>query len=756
MHRSLLAALVALSVTPHAEEWRYWTWTGEARMGAISGRTAWFATSGGVLEWNLDANTSRLYQKNDGLVSTDLISIVAQSDGSIWTVSEKGDLSVKRPDQNSWESRGTYSAKPSPWTFTPRAMAIHREGGTGREVLVMGGPKGLTFFPTDGTIALDWTDQFGSLGKREVRSISLSGDTLWVGLLGGLARIVPPWDSLGNNRAFIADPKRWTTLLRSPDSAAYVPYDALFPSSTGMTWQPMFTFASDGLLLSQEVLWWKGTAYTSTGIPDALGNSSISPVHALDIGSELLVSSSNSGVNVFSKGPMLLGADRTFRFPPRPANSFPGPPPPRIVADPEGRITSWGENRILSWNRGRNDWKQVGNSALFDSTLGIGSFLAVQAADMNTLATGPDHSVWVGFWGVGVWGARPLEPGSDSLVWKRWAASNSCLEPVRLGDAGLADYVTVNAIGSDASSVWGVLYNERENSDTTILFQAPTSVSDSLRCWKFEGAARVFHSGILIGSDKIWVASQKYLTILNRPTASSPVATRIRRRSGDFRRLTRLDLGGRSVVAAMSPGELQIIPEDRPDTTLASSIHQASPIAARQEWRSLALDGLGQIWAAGAEGIDILAVEQGASGWEMRKVREITTADGLPSNNVYSLAVDPKTGSVAVSTDAGIGFWASPYRSLPATLETKKARVWPNPLRTRSNRELVVDGATSTSEFYLLAADGSLVLHLGPEQQTGGYFRWAVPTPDQLRPGVYRWILKDGKKKVGGPLLIAE
>jgi len=756
MHRSLLAALVALSVTPHAEEWRYWTWTGEARMGAISGRTAWFATSGGVLEWNLDANTSRLYQRNDGLVSTNLISIVAQGDGSIWTVSENGDLAVKRPDQTSWESRGTYSAKPSPWTFTPRAMAIHRDGGSGREVLVMGGPKGLTFFPTDGTIALDWTDQFGSLGKREVRSIAISGDTVWVGLLGALARIVPPWDSLGNNRAFMADPKRWTTIAKSPDSLAYVPYDALYPTSAGMAWQPTFTFGSRDILLSQDILWWKGGPYTTSGIPDALGNTGIYAVHALDIGSELLVSSSNTTASVLSKGPMLLTADRTFRFPPRPANSFPGPPPSRIVTDPEGRITAWGDNRILTWNRRLNDWKQVGDNTLFASTPVAGTHLAAQAADMNTLANGPDHSIWIGFWGEGVWGARPIEPGSDSLAWTRWSTANSCLEPVRLGEADVANYVTVNSIASDASSVWGVLYNQRESSDSTLLFQAPANSSDSLRCWKFDGAASVFHSGLLVRPDRIWVGSQKYLTILNRPSANTSIATRVRRKSGDFRRLTRIDLAGQSVVIAMSPGELQVIPESKIDTVLVSSLRQASPITARQEWRSMAVDGLGQIWVAGSEGIDILALEQGASGWEIRKVREITTVDGLPSNNVFSLAVDPLTGSAAVTTDAGIGLWASPYRSLPTTLETKKARVWPNPLRTRSNRELVVDGATSTSEFYLLAADGSLVLHLGPEQQSGGYFRWAVPTPDQLRPGVYRWILKDGKKTVGGPLLVAE
>lgn len=170
----------------------------------------------------------------------------------------------------------------------------------------------------------------------------------------------------------------------------------------------------------------------------------------------------------------------------------------------------------------------------------------------------------------------------------------------------------------------------------------------------------------------------------------------------------------------------------------------------------MAIDGLGQLWMGGSQGIDIVSIQETMNGIEFQKVRSITVEDGLPSNLVYDISIDAASGSALVATDKGLGLWTSPFRPLADRLDKKKARVYPNPLRTRSHTELVVDGATATSDFYLHAADGSLVVHLGPTQQSGGYFRWSIPGTDKLRPGVYRWTLKDANTKVGGPLLVAE
>lgn len=189
---------------------------------------------------------------------------------------------------------------------------------------------------------------------------------------------------------------------------------------------------------------------------------------------------------------------------------------------------------------------------------------------------------------------------------------------------------------------------------------------------------------------------------------------------------------------------------------VVNSLLQKPPLASRQEGKRMAIDGLGHIWVAGIEGIDILSIQPGETSYEFRKVREVGFADGLPSNLVYGISIEPSTGMVLVTTDRGIGLWSSPFRPLSDRLDTKKARVYPNPLRTRTHGELVVDGATASSHFYLHAADGSLVVHLGPSEQAGGYFRWRLPGHDRLRPGVYRWTLKDANSKVGGPLLIAE
>lgn len=753
MNRSLLAALVALPVLAYADEWRYWTWPDEARMAAVTGRTAWFATSGGVFEWNLEANTSRLHQRNDGLPSTNLVSIVAQGDGSVWTLSGTGELAVRRPDKSLWEAKGTYAAKPNPWTFSPRVMAIHRNHRSGREVLVMGGAKGLTFFPADSGVALDWVDQFGSLGKREVRSIHLSGDTVWVGLMGGLARIVPPWDSLGNNRAFVADPKRWTILAQS---AATDAYDALFPTPGGMTWQGAFTFGSTEILLSQGALFWKGRGFTSTGLEHRTGNSQLYPAHALEISDGLLVSSavSDPSSRVVSKGPLFLKADGTFRTPPMPSNGFPGTPPVAATIESSGRITAWSENQVLSRERRQTQWNSPWDNALSSTIMVAGNDFATIDQNLDNFQRGQDGSIWVGFWGMGLWGSQK-GPGSDSLRWKHWMPSNSCLEGADPKNPDLDNYPIILSVAWTPSEVWAIQGNVNITMDSLVLIRASNSTDSGLSCWKFQSSTNFTHHLLPMGED-LWIASPKGLITLSKPKPSDKAASRKSFLGGDFRRLASISLDGQEMVLAMGPSELSLFSSQRPATVLASTLKQSNPIPVRQDWKVIAVDGLGQIWAAGALGIDLLALEMGTDGWSFRKIREITTQDGLPSDNIRSIDVDPTSGNVVVATDMGLGHWASPFRPLPARLETRKSRVWPNPYRTRSHKELVVDGATETSEFFLHAADGSLVLHLGPEAQIGGYFRWATPTTDRLRPGVYRWTLKDGTRTVGGPLLIAE
>ncbi len=51
-------------------------------------------------------------------------------------------------------------------------------------------------------------------------------------------------------------------------------------------------------------------------------------------------------------------------------------------------------------------------------------------------------------------------------------------------------------------------------------------------------------------------------------------------------------------------------------------------------------------------------MQAGPKGYEFRKVREVGVADGLPSNLVYGISIEPSTGMVLVTTDRGIGLWS--------------------------------------------------------------------------------------------------
>lgn len=750
MIRTSLAALVALSMSVSAGEWRYWTWPGQAQMAASTGRTAWFATTGGVFEWNLDANTTRLHQRSDGLPTTDIASILTQKNGSVWAIAQNGMLAVKRPNEPTWQARGTYSAQPSPWSFNPRVAVMHRNARTGREILVLGGPKGLTFFPTDTTFALDWTDQFASLGKREVRAISIDGDTLWVGLMGGMVRIVPPWDSLGNNRAFISDPKRWTVLASSETTDDY---SALFPVPGAMTWQPNYTFGAKTVLLNKDSLFWNGKFFNTMPNRNKFGSNWISAVHAYDNGTELLVSSmiKSPQFEGDGHGPFVITSAGEFRTPPIPSNGLSVPPPPVAVIRQGMDLTIWSSNQVLSWRRDQPEWKAPWKGA-FESTIDIKmNFYLTDNPDMNTFARGSDGSIWAGGWGPGLWGALPT-PGTDSLTWKNWNHTNSCLEGAGTSPS-LQSYITINSLVATDSAVWGATY--RLAGDSAQLFSVPLD-GKSIKCWKFANP-NTYNSDVHVGADRIWIATHDGLRSFRRPNANTTRLQEISKLPGDFRRVKPIVLDGTTYLVALQPTSLSLVlPLPNKDSVVVNSLLQKPPLASRQEGKRMAIDGLGHLWVAGIEGIDILSIQPGERSYEFRKVREVGIADGMPSNLVYGITMEPSTGMVLVTTDRGIGLWNSPYRPLSDRLDSKKARVYPNPLRTRTHGELVVDGATASSHFYLHAADGSLVVHLGPSEQAGGYFRWRLPGHDRLRPGVYRWTLKDANSKMGGPLLIAE
>jgi len=109
-----------------------------------------------------------------------------------------------------------------------------------------------------------------------------------------------------------------------------------------------------------------------------------------------------------------------------------------------------------------------------------------------------------------------------------------------------------------------------------------------------------------------------------------------------------------------------------------------------------------------------------------------------------------------IATASGLSIWTSPYRPVPVRLSKSTIKVYPNPVRLRQNQTLFVDGATANANFDLVAADGTLVLHVDHSKSTDGLFQIQLPATSKLRPGVYYWSLKDSRNSAHGPLLVGE
>jgi len=276
--------------------------------------------------------------------------------------------------------------------------------------------------------------------------------------------------------------------------------------------------------------------------------------------------------------------------------------------------------------------------------------------------------------------------------------------------------------------------------------------------------------------DTLWLGSAAGLVRVPSPKMTYPPtlatqATYVKPSdeiSPNLFRLAKTSFQGKDWIVGAAQGRLTLYPTqggwgNHARTDLITSSSSAPTL--NQDYYALAIDAQGQIWAGGKDGIDIvqlIAPEVDSLPPSFRQVQRITIADGLLDNTIYDFDLEVPTGKALIASPHGVALWSSPFRPLAVKLAKAGVRVYPNPVRLRdhqggpADKTLIVDGATADSQLDLLAADGTLVMHLDQSQQVGGRFQAELPAPSKLRPGLYFWSLKDKHGSVRGPLLISE
>ncbi len=747
-------------------DWKVWAPTHDARMAVVLENTAWVATGGGVMEWDLKAEASiasRMHSRRDGLPTMDFASMVLDSQKTLWAIGSDGRIGYRPLGASAWQSANSYASQG--WNFTPRAALYWKN------FLVLGTDKGLSLYSIRSMSAEDNVKSFGSMSGTVTAVMVTPGakskpDTLWVSLdAGALYYATPDWDSVGKPGHFLADPSKWTLATNYGISS---PFFTLIRDSSGVRlgdsrfeWSDL----SGKLNIRWDTISWNGNI---PRVPTA--------VHATATGGNLVVSTTTGGAKLV--GPE--GIQQTAS----PDGSFPDNPPVNVGRKPDGTWQARYYNRVLSY--GASGWTSdtvrfTDDDGTFTATWAVGEDIGRLR---QALAFGPGGETFVSSWNNSI-GTKTLGGYYVSNSKGQWthfvsSPSDTCLSFTE------TNYVQNGAAMLTARSfergTWmSTLHHTRKG---RVLFVEPGG-KNLPTCFDIPidnlgSNINVLVYDFLPIGDTLWMGTNIGLArvVSPRPNrAPVTVATDYFKPANgtlmDLQRLVRTEISGSPWIVGSSNGRLAMFPASGSwwidDTTRSTSLvlsdSSAGSASMNQNYVSLAVDAQGQIWAAGEKGIDIVQIdppEIAGRAPSFRHVRRVTTADGLPDNQVWDMELDVSTGKAMVATPSAVALWTSPYRPIAPKLVKSRIQVWPNPVRLRQmgdNPTLFVDGATPGSRFDLLAADGTLVMHMDAWQQTGGLFQVKLPDAKnlgKLRPGLYFWSVKDKNNSVRGPLLIAE
>lgn len=753
MRRALLLIIGFSSISSaFLGDWKIWTSNNNARNSVQRGNSILTATSAGIQDWDPIRGTGRIHTTLQGLPGVDFAGLVASTGGdTIWAVSVDGHLSVLLPGSAFWEQAGSYFN--SKWPFTP-GCALYNKG-----ILVLGGPSGLTFFRASDRVAIDNVPSFKGVHDT-VKAVAVDHDTIWVQLGSGVLRSNPDnagWAGIGQVGHYLTDPARWEWASRKAGAV-------IVSDSTGTHADTLATSvwrdASNHLRIHDTMVVWDNNSYPqqrfewpggSVSIPDAKS--------AIATPWGFFVSSS-------SRGLVQVGPDGSTKAI-HTESSFPNPIIPLHVGiQKDGTLIAVSEDYPATvWRRSLNGtWSgdtilltsksnPVPHSTGFDRNESIGRYRRMLDLDAQGYLN-------LGFYGVGGGFDRESVPKS----WQYWSTpDNPCFVLANSTDPeGGSASISIRSVSG------GIYYSQvpTEWTDPNTIAFLPVGGSQ-WSCFLIPTPVTFYLVRDFFESDKsLWMATRKGLARLELPIphfTTAPVLLTPRTygttaSEEGLHRLAGITVDGIPGVLVAGDKVLGVVFPD--ESGGRDSLVQAEGID--QDYRALAVDSRNQVWAAGSLGLDIfnLAWDSDSTGSVTKPVfqhvRRVTTADGLPENSIFDLALDPASGRAVIATAQTITSWASPYKPLPDRLEKSRVKVWPNPLRLRQHRYLNVDGATASSQFDLFASDGTHVLNLRKERLSNGTFRYEVPDPSKLRPGLYFWSLKDNHSSLRGPLLVGE
>ncbi len=177
------------------------------------------------------------------------------------------------------------------------------------------------------------------------------------------------------------------------------------------------------------------------------------------------------------------------------------------------------------------------------------------------------------------------------------------------------------------------------------------------------------------------------------------------------------------------------------------------------EFSSLELDNQGNLWV-GTSNQGVYRLTQKGKSPDTLSVEHFTTRDGLLSNNVADLAIDPIYGVAWFAHGKGLSSYTR--KDLRRTTEymtdetSLKVTAYPVPFRPKVHKFFVIDNISDKATAAIYNRGGALMRSFRGEDVVGGRLEWDGTDKENrmVAPGVYYYVVNGPSKTVKGKFII--
>jgi ligand-binding sensor domain-containing protein len=742
--------LGVLTVQAATGIWKNFTSMYDVRAIVNDGSGYWAATSGGLFHWTPVNDSYQLLTNADGLRSIDLTAIAADATGNIWSGASTGIIHVYDPTTGS--IRTILDIAMAKDQTNKRVNAISIQGDTA----LICTDFGLTVFHMSKFEFGDTYSRFGTIpaGTRTAVSAALiHAGRLWACVSDGTTNNSVATADLANPN--LLPPESWTLqVVGSPGTV---------PRTLTVFNGALYSGTSAGLYVEGGGSW---TAVAAISTANSIVATAASPaslllatagrtVHALDqqqsatqIGESLPYPASaiaadpaqNPVIGSTGGGVLTFSTSWVSHSPNGPnGSSFQS-----IVVDPDGVIWA-GSGDFTGYGLYRFDGSTWTNFTTANS--------ALPANEVYRMSIGCDGAVWASTYGRGI---VEIPRGSNQIDASRIYGRN-------VGMTGIPNdlnyVVPSNAVCDSRGNVWMTVVLAADKN--LLIVRQPDAT------WRFF---------------PVTVGGIKLTNLMDRPVdrclavdAFDNVWMTVR--DPAYRGVLSLGNGGTidstsafllSTTDGLPSNEVKTIVVDRDndvwvgtDRGIAIILDPSNPrrtggIAAYRPLNGLvintiAVDPLNQKWVGTTEGVFLLTSD-GTHAIESYTVDN--TAGKLMDNDVKSVAVDGKTGTVYFGTAYGLASLTTAAAAPRVSFEG--LTIYPNPFHIPTATELTVSGLVENSSMKIMTVDGAVIRDVRTPGGLVGFWDGKDNNGNDVSSGVYLIVTysEDGSAVANGKVAV--